>query len=163
MDPDGNLPILAVWAVREIGSAVAEHYLGVPLSTKAIAKQLSKMAGKQFGKQGAENVTKEIPISRARYGEGAKHIEDAQRAGHPDVLTIARPGAPSNRKASLGGIPKAPGKQLDEYPPAMFKEGGAGASVRPISPRDNMATGACIGNACRGLANGERVRIKVTD
>ena len=33
VDPDGNLPILAVWAVREIGSAVAEHYLGVPLST----------------------------------------------------------------------------------------------------------------------------------
>ncbi|MHA6833682.1 hypothetical protein [Ralstonia pseudosolanacearum] len=30
----------------------------------------------------------------------------------------------------------------------MFKEGGAGASVRPISPRDNMSAGACIGNAC---------------
>ncbi|WP_318836570.1 NucA/NucB deoxyribonuclease domain-containing protein [Pseudomonas khavaziana] len=52
---------------------------------------------------------------------------------------------------------------LDEYPPAMFKEGGTGASVRPISPKDNMGAGACIGNACRGLPDGEKVRIKVVD
>ncbi|WP_423815646.1 NucA/NucB deoxyribonuclease domain-containing protein [Ralstonia solanacearum species complex bacterium KE056] len=52
---------------------------------------------------------------------------------------------------------------LDEYPPAMFKEGGAGASVRAISPRDNMSAGACIGNACRGLPDGTRVRINVGD
>jgi filamentous hemagglutinin len=58
---------------------------------------------------------------------------------------------------------KVPGKQLDEYPPAMFQEGGAGASVRAINPRDNMAAGACIGIACRGLANGDKVRIKVVD
>ncbi len=106
---------------------------------------------------------KNIPISRARYGEAAEHIADAQRAGHPDVLTIARSGAPANRNASIGGLPKVPGKQLDEYPPAMFKEGGAGASVRPIKPRDNMAAGACIGNACRGLPDGTKVRIKVVD
>jgi len=110
-----------------------------------------------------QNVAKEIPISRAKYGEAADHIADAQNAGHPDILTIARDAASTNREASIGGIPKVTGKQLDEYPPAMFKEGGAGASVRPISPRDNMAAGACIGNACRGLANGDKVRIKVTD
>ncbi len=45
----------------------------------------------------------------------------------------------------------------------MFKEGGAGASVRPINPKNNMGAGACIGNACRGLANGKKVKIKVTD
>ncbi|WP_459155653.1 hypothetical protein [Ralstonia pseudosolanacearum] len=45
----------------------------------------------------------------------------------------------------------------------MFKEGGAGASVRAISPRDNMSAGACIGNACRGLPDGTRVRINVGD
>jgi filamentous hemagglutinin len=56
-----------------------------------------------------------------------------------------------------------PGKHLDEYPPAMFKEGGAGASVRAIKPRDNLSGGACIGNACRGLPNGTRVRIRVED
>lgn len=110
-----------------------------------------------------QSVAKEIPISRAKYGEAADHIADAQSAGHPDILTIARDAASTNRDASIGGIPKVTGKQLDEYPPAMFKEGGTGASVRPINPRDNMAAGACIGNACRGLANGDKVRIKVTD
>ncbi|MFQ6557084.1 NucA/NucB deoxyribonuclease domain-containing protein [Pseudomonas ogarae] len=104
-----------------------------------------------------------MQISRGKYGEAADHISDAQRDGHPDVLTIDRPGAPGNRKESIGGLPKVSGKQLDEYPPAMFKEGGAGASVRPISPRDNMAAGACIGNACRGLSDGEKVRIKVVE
>ncbi|MDW4812180.1 RHS repeat-associated core domain-containing protein [Shewanella fidelis] len=109
------------------------------------------------------DVAKEIPISRAKYGDAAEHITDAQKAGHPDILTIARDGAGANRKASIGGIPKVQGKQLDEYPPAMFREGGSGASVRPITPRNNMGAGACIGNACRGLSNGDKVRIKVVD
>ncbi|PMY44391.1 hypothetical protein C1X69_30095 [Pseudomonas sp. FW305-67] len=63
----------------------------------------------------------------------------------------------------MGGLPKIPGKQLDEYPPAMFKEGGEGASVRAITPKNNMGAGACIGNACRGLEDGEKVRIKVVE
>ncbi len=96
----------------------------------------------------ALDVAKTIPISRAKYGDAADHIADAQKAGHSDTLTIAREGASANRKASIGGMPKVSGKQLDEYPPAMFKEGGAGA---------------CIGNACRGLSNGDKVRIKVVD
>ncbi|MEZ8187617.1 RHS repeat-associated core domain-containing protein [Shewanella sp. 5S214] len=109
------------------------------------------------------DVTKNVDISRAKYGDAAEHIADAQKAGHPDVLTIARDGANANRKASIGGMPKVPGKQLDEYPPAMFKEGGAGSSVRAISPKNNMGAGACIGNACRSLANGEKVRIRILD
>jgi hypothetical protein len=107
------------------------------------------------------DVVKGIPISRTKYGEAADHIADAQKAGHSDVLEIAREGASGNRRSAIGGLPKVLGKQLDEYPPAMFKEGGAGASVRAISPKDNMAAGACIGNACRGLANGDKIRIKV--
>lgn len=90
-------------------------------------------------------------------------LADAQEAGYPDILTIARDSAISNRKESIGKLQKIPGKQLDEYPPAMFKEGGAGASVRAINPKDNMGAGACIGNACRGLANGEKVRIEIVD
>ena len=77
------------------------------------------------------------------------------------MLTIERAGAPANRVKSIGGLKKVPGKHLDEYPPAMFKEGGAGASVRAIKPKDNMSVGACIGNACRGLPNGAKVRITV--
>ena len=79
------------------------------------------------------------------------------------MLTIDRAGASANRQASTGALDKVVGKHLDEYPPAMFNEGGAGASVRPISPRDNMSSGACIGNACRGLPDGTRVQIKIGD
>jgi filamentous hemagglutinin len=79
------------------------------------------------------------------------------------VLTVDRLGAAGNRNASIGGVDKVPGKHLDEYPPAMFKEGGQGASVRAINPRDNMSAGACIGNACRGLEDGAKVKITVGD
>ena len=107
------------------------------------------------------DVAKVVRLSRARHGEAAIHAEEAIRAGQPAVLTLERTGAAANRQASLGGVAKVRGRHLDEYPPAMFKEGGAGASVRPISPRDNMAAGACIGNACRSLANGARIRIEI--
>jgi hypothetical protein len=56
-------------------------------------------------------VTKSVPISRAKYGDAADHIADAQKAGHPSTLTIARDGAGANRKASIGGLPKVSGKK----------------------------------------------------
>ncbi|TAK55212.1 MAG: hypothetical protein EPO25_04735 [Gammaproteobacteria bacterium] len=111
----------------------------------------------------SDSVAREITLTTGQHGEAAQHAADAIRAGKPDVLTIDRAGASANRQESIGGLDKVPGQHLDEYPPAMFKEGGSGASVRPINPRDNMSAGACIGNACRGLADGERVRIKVED
>jgi filamentous hemagglutinin len=108
-------------------------------------------------------IQKKIALSRALHGEAADHAADAIRAGKPNVLTIDRTGSAANREAATGGLDKVPGKHLDEYPPAMFREGGAGASVRAISPSDNMSAGACIGNACRGLPDGARVQITVVD
>lgn len=152
----GNYGKAAVDAVGVIVDTAAMVIPGVPGGAGAGIKALR-------GADEAASVAKEISISRAKYGEAADHIADAQKTGHPNILTIARDGAPANRDAAIGGLPKVPGKQLDEYPPAMFKEGGMGASVRAIAAKDNMGAGACIGNACRGLANGEKVRIKVTD
>lgn len=103
-----------------------------------------------------------ITISRSKYPQSAQHILDAQRAGHPKELTINRTGAKDNRKQSLQGIKTKLGKDRDEYPPAMFKEGGRGASVRHIDPGDNRGAGACMGIQCRGFNNGDKVRIKVT-
>lgn len=111
----------------------------------------------------SDEVAKTVTLSRARHGEAAEHVADAIAAGKPSILTIERAGAAANRRAATGGIAKVPGRQLDEYPPAMFKEGGKGASVRPISPHANTSAGACIGNACRGLRDGERIRIEVKD
>ncbi|NRY60176.1 NucA/NucB deoxyribonuclease domain-containing protein [Clostridium beijerinckii] len=58
---------------------------------------------------------------------------------------------------------KVKAKDIDEYPPAMFREGGAGTSVRPIAPSDNMGAGSWLGHGLRAYPNGTRVRIKVGD
>lgn len=103
----------------------------------------------------------EVRLPSARFPETAAHVRDAQTAGHPLVLTIERIGVDANRHAAQSGHVRPSGMQLDEYPPAMFREGGKGASVRPVSPRDNMGAGACIGNQCRHLPSGSKVRIIV--
>ena len=100
----------------------------------------------------------ECHISRSKYPETAKHIEDAINEGQPDELTIDRGGAKQNRAQSLKGYDKVPGKQLDEYPPAMFKEGGAGAHVRAISGSDNMGSGSSMGHQLRPYPDGTKVK-----
>jgi RHS repeat-associated protein len=187
LDPDGRLPILLIYAAvpaaTAIGAMAARAAPFVQRTLAAAMNTVSTLAaspathaaldiaegmatgGPTSGVASAgaalAGVAKEITLSRKLNGEAAQHAADAIKAGVPDVLTIERAGAAANRRASIGGRNKVPGKHLDEYPPAMFKEGGAGASVRAISPRDNMSAGACIGNACRGLPDGARVKITV--
>jgi len=103
----------------------------------------------------------QVTISAKKYPESAKHIRDAQKAGHPKVLTADRTNAKANRRASLRGKPKVKGKDLDEYPFATTKEGGAGASVRPIAPGDNRGSGSSMGHQIRGLPNGAKFEVKV--
>jgi RHS repeat-associated protein len=103
----------------------------------------------------------EVTVDANKHPESAEHILDAQSAGYPDAVTIDRAGAAERRAESLKGIPKIDNKQLDEYPPAMFRENGGQAAVRPITSSDNMGAGASIGNQLRGIPNGTRVRIKV--
>lgn len=102
-----------------------------------------------------------VSVSRSRYPESAQHIEDAQAEGQPSTLTIDRAGAKVRRKEALSGTPRRPGLDRDEYPGAMFKEGGEGASVRHINPADNRGAGACIGAQCRALPDATRVRVEV--
>jgi hypothetical protein len=123
------------------------------------ARYLTARGAPTFAAEGAP----EAIVYRSAHPESAQHILDAQAAGHPIELTIDRSGALSNRASALEGYAKIPGKHLDEYPPAMFKEGGAGASVRGISPSDNMGAGASIGNQIRRLPDGTVVRIIVKD
>ena len=191
LDPDGNIPVatltLAIigWTVGGAIMSGATNAAVQYIATGAVqwngiggvkdAMGDGAMFGPVFGslsartsalKTGApvaSEVSKDITLFRSTHGQAAEHAADAIKAGQPSVLTIARPGAPANRQASTGALDKVPGKHLDEYPPAMFKEGGSGASVRAINPRDNMSAGACIGNACRGLPDGAKVRIKVGD
>lgn len=127
-------------------------------------------SGNMYNSDGAKgagaagsDVEKVVTVSKSRFPESAQHIEDAIDAGKPDTLTIDRANTASNRRDSLRGIETKPGLDRDEYPPAMFQEGGQGASVRHINPSDNRGAGACIGAQCRGLPNGAKVRIDVVD
>ncbi|KOA20845.1 tRNA nuclease WapA precursor [Clostridium homopropionicum DSM 5847] len=110
-----------------------------------------------------DDVDVEIVIPRSKYPETAQHVEDAIKSGHPDKLTVDRSKAKANRKESLKDIPKVKAKDLDEYPPAMFREGGAGASVRPVVPSDNRGSGSWMGHKLRAFPDGTRVRIRVGD
>lgn len=115
------------------------------------------------GRTGAEQAPVNTTISKTKYPEGARHIEDALADGHPSELTIDRAGASSRGRQALRGYTTESGKDLDEYPPKMFKEGGSGASVRPIPPADNRGTGASMGNRLRKYPDGTKVKIEVED
>lgn len=107
-------------------------------------------------------IAKKIYISTKKYPQSAKHIADAQKAGSPKILTVDRAGAAERRKAALQGKKTEPGKDRDEYPPAMTKEGGKGASVRNIEKSDNRGSGACVGAQCRDVKDGEKIQVIVT-
>ncbi|MFH8411031.1 putative T7SS-secreted protein [Streptomyces sp. NPDC018019] len=111
-----------------------------------------------------------VIIDKVKYPETAQHVEEAQsglswrgderREQHqPADLTIDRGGASANRRASLRGIPTRGAENLDrdEYPPAVFSEGGLGASVKYVTDSDNRGAGNSMKNQIKGLGNGEHV------
>jgi YD repeat-containing protein len=104
-----------------------------------------------------------VEVSLKKYTDAAQHISDAQAAGQPSILTIERTGAIARRNESLKGIAKVANKDLDEYPAAMFAEGGSGSSVRAISPSSNRSAGSYIGGQLRKYPNGTTVLIKVVE
>ncbi|MFC3927617.1 NucA/NucB deoxyribonuclease domain-containing protein [Streptococcus caprae] len=104
-----------------------------------------------------------IQVSKSKYPESAQHIQDARANGPSSILTIDRPGAKTNRSQSLKGIDKVPDMDLDEYPPAMFAEGGEGASVRAINRSDNRGSGSSMGHQLRPFDNGTKVFIDIVD
>ena len=102
-----------------------------------------------------------IEIDACRWPEAAQHIQEAQAEGKPSRLTIERTGRAARNEAALAGYPIVPGKDRDEYPPAMFAEGGANASVKPIDPHDNRGVGAYIKAKTQKYPNGTVVEIRV--
>lgn len=104
----------------------------------------------------------EIKLPQDKYPESAKHIQDAIKEGQPDTLTLDRGGAAVRRNASLDGVDTIPGLDRDEYPFAMAREGGKGASVRHIDFADNRGAGSYISHQLRGYPDGTRFRITIT-
>jgi len=148
--------------------AEAAFNLLSPVSTKEI-KGIAKVAGvvndADKVKDGAKVVDKakpvEIKISKSKYPEAAKHIEEATQNGHPSTGKIDRAGAANRRKESLKNTPTVKGKDRDEFPPAVLNTGGKGASVKTIKPSDNRGAGSSMGNQMKKLPNGTEVKIVV--
>ncbi len=118
------------------------------------------------------NVPVTVYIDPDEYPEAAQHIQEAQsgtswrgdqqiQETQPSILTVDRPGADANRSAALRGIPTKPGYDRDEYPPAMFDEGGASASVKYVNVHDNRGSGRRIQQQTADLDDGDTVKVEV--
>ena len=102
-------------------------------------------------------------VDPAKHPETAGHVKDAQAAGKPKVVTVAKAGAAGRRAAATKGVPTAKNKDRDEYPPASTAEGGNGASVRSVDSSDNRGAGADWGNTIKNLPDGTKVEIRVKE
>ena len=107
-----------------------------------------------------------LELDKKQYPEAFGHIEDyingnTSSGTSGDKFTVDRD--PSNiaerRKESLADTPTKPGFDRDEFPMAMFSEGGEGASVRYIDPSDNRGAGSSISNALRNVPDGSIIKI----
>jgi hypothetical protein len=103
-----------------------------------------------------------VRISARRYPYTADHIVDAIAAGEPRILHLDRAGADANREESLDGIPTRDGYDRDEMPPAVSREGGAGADVRYVPSADNRGAGAAMGEQLEPYCDRQAFRLKVT-
>ncbi|OOG83509.1 type IV secretion protein Rhs [Pseudomonas sp. A25(2017)] len=119
------------------------------------------LAGCTLTKARSKQYDYKLRLKRSEYPQTFGHIDGAIKKGHPYIVTIQRDTAKLNRKLSLKDIKTKTGKDRDEWPMAMFKEGGTGASVKYIDPSDNRGAGSSIGNVLSDLPNGTRVKIEV--
>jgi len=120
--------------------------------------------GALFGmvKQVAKRVLPELRISAKEYPELAENILNAQRAGHPDVLTHGG-NAAANRGAALGEVPNIPPWSRDEYPFASAQEGGGGSWVGHVPVSQQNAQGALLKNFLKkyNIKPGDQYRVVV--
>jgi len=101
---------------------------------------------------------KTIHFPSDRYPETAKHIEEAIDEGQSSICTIDRKNSDEQRDKSLHGIPTKRGYDRDEWPMAMCKEGGAGASVKYVRPSDNRGAGSWVSHQLSDDPDGTRIQ-----
>ncbi|MEK4732714.1 NucA/NucB deoxyribonuclease domain-containing protein [Paenibacillus sp. FSL L8-0641] len=119
---------------------------------------LTKITGENPPSSAAQ-VTLQFPSGR--YPETAQHIKEAIQAGKSPVCTIDREGAEQNRKHSLTGVPTRKGYDRDEWPMAMCSEGGKGANVKYIAPKDNRGAGSWVSHQLDEYEDGTRVKFVI--
>ncbi|MDR0838410.1 MAG: hypothetical protein LBN99_02060 [Oscillospiraceae bacterium] len=102
-----------------------------------------------------------VAIDSAKYPETAAHIRSSIKKGHPAFLTVDRAGADENRSQSLRDRPARSVYDRDEYPPAMFEQGGYGADVQYVQGQDNRGAGGTTRWQLNNVPDGSTVRFRV--
>ncbi|MNW51722.1 Sporulation-specific extracellular nuclease precursor [compost metagenome] len=141
--------IISILATALLAGCNVQQQIEVtPSKAATVASQATQVS--------AETVKLEFPS--AKYPETAQHIKDAIAAGHSNTCTIDRDGADHNRELSLKGVPTRKGKDRDEWPMAMCAEGGDGADIRYISPKDNRGAGSWVGHKLDDYPDGTKIK-----
>jgi len=140
-----------LWAAATSSTGVAVIGGAATAGTIITANEIAKSRAKEKLKDipiaqtcttGTCPCARMVIISRAASPQAARHIDEAQASGYPKTLTLDRPGTIARRRAATSVLaPGGPGIERDEYPPATFLEGGAGASVRYMDWLDNRSAG----------------------
>ena len=110
-----------------------------------------------------------ISFSATKYPNIRRHFLDALRKGWPRTLVLNRAGADARRDRLLASYPTRPGRDRDEYPPAVGRGTGPGlergvnprgwrADVRYVPSHENRSHGSTMGIKLRRFCNGTRFR-----
>ena len=102
-----------------------------------------------------------VIVDSKKYPQTAEHIRTAQSIGFPEFVTLGRADAAVRRKASLADVKTSPIYDRDEWPMAVFEEGGQGANVVYVDGHDNRGAGSSISWQMRNFPDGSRVRVRV--
>jgi len=103
----------------------------------------------------------ELETSISKYAELVENILNAQKAGHPEILTHGGDIA-GNRPSALGGVPNLKPFSRDEYPFASSIKGGGGSWVgHPVSQQN--AQGALMENFFKqyNIQPGDQYRVVI--
>lgn len=98
-----------------------------------------------------------------------QHFLDAIKGGWPRTLVLNRPGADDRRDRLLRDSSSTPGRDRDEYPPAIGRGRGKWlvrgsnprgwkADVESVPASENRSHGATLGAKLRRFCNGTRFR-----
>jgi hypothetical protein len=154
----------------EVADRIIEHFTGWPfgfptpsdladIPRKGLEK-VGRDAVEKGAREGAETVTEKCPVTLKHFLEGDDVAEAGRHAQDVGEVTgiVDRAGKDARRAANLKGKPKVPGKDLDEYPPAVIKpDDPSVTSVRPIDRSHNRRSGARLRSELP--PDGTRVRI----
>ena len=164
-------PSLSNLAAAAINAAALLPIVGAVMPDRAVAHATSRVslnsrAVAQRATRSVDDLScalqRVVCISRSRFGELADHYDDAIAAGQPRLLTTGYPGAALRRQDSLRGFPTRVGFDRDEYPFAMTRQGGSGASVRHLDPSLNRAVGSYVRNQLPDR-DGYRFLVRIID